>query len=222
MHLQRCLSLRPSVRPSVCLSVCLSVYLSGWLSGCLCVVSVCVSVCVSVYVYSRYQAMGGDPGTTASTHPDVSVVLGIARQLMGLPWCDGHAGRNWRMAPRYLVVLRVECGCASLASGFQWLPANHNVPWHIHLLTRVHTYYDGRLCFSSVGRSSPYYLHAVINKRQTEKHPPVPHHVSCGLPSVIQTQAHTSHDIIPNYVRTDTYVCGHPLHCAIGLCLLAR
>ncbi len=34
---------------------------------------------------AAYQATGGDPGTTASAYPDDSVVLGIARQLMGLP-----------------------------------------------------------------------------------------------------------------------------------------
>ena len=34
---------------------------------------------------AAYQAMGGDPGTTASAYPDDSVVLAVARKLMGLP-----------------------------------------------------------------------------------------------------------------------------------------
>ena len=34
---------------------------------------------------AAYQATGGDPGTTASAYPDDSVVLAIARKLMGLP-----------------------------------------------------------------------------------------------------------------------------------------
>ncbi len=34
---------------------------------------------------AAYQAAGGDPGTVASPYPDDSVVLGVARQLMGLP-----------------------------------------------------------------------------------------------------------------------------------------
>jgi hypothetical protein len=33
---------------------------------------------------SAWQAQGGDPGTTASAYPDDAVVLGIARQLLGL------------------------------------------------------------------------------------------------------------------------------------------
>ncbi len=33
---------------------------------------------------AAYQATGGDPGTTAAAYPADSVVLGIAKQLMGL------------------------------------------------------------------------------------------------------------------------------------------
>ena len=33
---------------------------------------------------AAYQATGGDPGTTASAYPADSVVLGIAKTLMGL------------------------------------------------------------------------------------------------------------------------------------------
>ena len=34
---------------------------------------------------AQYQSKGGDPGTKASAYPDDSVVLAVARKLMGLP-----------------------------------------------------------------------------------------------------------------------------------------